>query len=163
MNNAPHLIDSDSPGSSFVRAELFLYEQLQEPIASRFYDAHVKKNQQGLPRGTRVRFAFQHFVLFCFLSAASGVIGNASYAAISKLIGRIRRPRVELLPSKTTFEAVVSRTTYNQIRREKHPGTRAKGRISVETKEVIEKTYGVTLAIKKTVARKKPSRTKQSR
>lgn len=163
MNKASRVIDVESVGSSFVRAELFLYEQLQEPIASRFYAAHVKKSQQRFPAGTTVRYSLQHFVLFCFVAAAQGVIGNASYAAISKLISSLRHPKTELLPSKTTFEAVVSRNTYNRIRRERHPGNRAGKHIGSDTQESIEKTYRLTLAVKRTVARKKPSRTKSGK
>jgi hypothetical protein len=154
MARVPTKKMADMSGLFFVNAEMSLYKQLEKPIPARFHAAYLHEKQKSYPPGHRVRFALQHFVLFCFVTAAQGVIGNASYAAVSRLIKRIREPKTELLPSKTTFEAVVSRKIYNQIRREQHPGTRADTRISTDVEETIEKTYRLTLAFKKTPPKK---------
>jgi hypothetical protein len=160
MDKASRTKKSDLSGMPFFQAELLLYEQLQGLIAGRFYAAYVKEKQKKLHPGREVRYSLQHFVLFCFVAAAQGIIGNASFAAVSELLKRMRQPKAELLPTKATFEAVVSRDTYNRIRRERYPGNRADRDIDPDTQEFIEKTYRLTVAVRKTVTRKKSSRTK---
>jgi hypothetical protein len=49
------------------------------------------------------------------------IIGNLAYAALLRIVNRIRRPRKEIGGQET----VVSRRKYNRIRREKPPGVRA--------------------------------------
>jgi hypothetical protein len=69
----------------------------------------------------KVAFSLHDIILFLAATAGSGVIQNLSYDALKALVSRIRKPKREFTGGKAKFELVVSRRSYNRLRKEKHP------------------------------------------
>jgi hypothetical protein len=117
--------------------ELYIYRVVRRGLPHTFY-----KEFEDRKRAAReVQFRFVDVVMFFAQAAAAGVIGNFTYAAIHSAIKRIRRPKQELVSGRLRFEAVVSRKTYNHVRRKKNPGRRGRETPTPELEEQLVKEY----------------------
>lgn len=98
----------------------------------------------------QVHFSFSDDIYFVLAAAVSGVIGNATYAALKRLVAKAaaKRGRQEL---EETFELVVREATYERLRVERHAD-----RTVVEAQRVREKRVAVRR--RKTLGRRKPNR-----
>ncbi len=68
--------------------------------------------------------------------------------ALLAAVRAVRKPKQEIVPGGVTFEAVVSRKTYNRFRREKHPPTRAFHAPAIIEGE-LETKYKLMVALKR--------------
>ncbi len=68
---------------------------------------------------------FADVLYFFAVAAAQGVAGNLAYGALCRLVRAIRKPKQEIGSRELRFETVVSRKTYNRLRREEHPLAKA--------------------------------------
>lgn len=100
--------------------EFYKYRAVRRGPARLFYRAHEDSLRAKLGH-RKVAFCLHDVVFFFAKAAAEGVIGNLAFAAILKLVKVVRKPKQELVPSDTQFEAVVSRRNYNRLRQERHP------------------------------------------
>ncbi len=103
--------------------EMYAYRAVRRGPARIFYKEYEDSLRAKIGK-ERAAFRVHDVVLFFAKAAADGIIGNLAYAALSAIINRIRRPRKEIGGKQARFEAVVSRRTYNRIRRENHPERR---------------------------------------
>jgi hypothetical protein len=87
--------------------------------------------------------------MFFARAAAEGVIGGFAYAAIVQAIKAIRKPTQEIGNKGIRFDAVVSRKTYNRVRREKNSGKRARQRPTPELEEKLEREYRLMVSLKR--------------
>jgi len=91
-------------------------------------------------------------------AAAQGAIGNFTFAAILWAIKRVRQPKQEVASKGIRFGAVISRKTYDRIRREKNPGKRSRQIPTPELEEKLEKEYRLMVSLKKTTGKRLPKR-----
>jgi hypothetical protein len=117
--------------------ESYIYEVVGRGLPRVFY----KEFEDREKRGREVEFRFVDVVMFIAAAAASGAIGNFTYAAIVKAFKAIRKPRQEIGGNRIQFEVVVSRKTYNSIRRIKHPAKRARRVPTSELEQELETQY----------------------
>lgn len=75
--------------------------------------------------GWDVAFRFVDEIYFFAVAAASGVLGNLAYDALCGVVRAVRKPKKEI-GGGVKFEAVISRTLYNRVRRQNHPNARAR-------------------------------------
>lgn len=91
--------------------------------AAIFYQAYDRRCRNGR-KG--IAFMFPESVYFIAQAAAAGVIGNLAYGALAYAVRRIRKPTREVIGGGIKFELVISRSTYNRQRRQRHPGKKSK-------------------------------------
>lgn len=117
--------------------EVYIYRAVGRGPARIFY----KEFEDSEKAGRDAAFRFHDLVMFFAVAAGSGAIGNFTYAAIIRAIKAIRRPKQEIASKGIRFEAVVSRKTYNRVRREKNSGKRARQVPTPELEEKLETEY----------------------
>jgi hypothetical protein len=143
-----------------IANELYLYRAVRRAPARIFNDTY--ENSLGKKRKTKtVAFHLPHVAIFFARAAAEGVIGNLAYAALCKLIERIRHSKSELFPTKLRFETVVSRVTYNSVRRDRHPDSNPSKAITERIESKIETQYRLIVLLKREPSirrRNKPKR-----
>lgn len=110
--------------------EIYIHRLIRKRPASIFFGEFERlqkekelQQQEGI---TAVEFRFVDAIYFIAQAAAAGVIGNLSYHAIASLVRAIRKPNREIGGYEIKFERVVSRKTYERLRRKKHEGKRAR-------------------------------------
>ena len=117
--------------------EMYIYRVVGRAPARTFY----KEFEDRKRAGRDVAFRFHDLVMFFAQCAAQGVIGNFAFAAILRAIKAIRKPKQEVGSKGVRFEAVVSRKTYNRVRREKNSAKRARQAPTHELEERLETEY----------------------
>jgi len=117
--------------------EMYIYRVVGRGLPHVFY----KEFEDSKKVGRNVAFRFPDIVMFFARAAAEGVIGGFAYAAILRAIRAIRKPKQEVGGEGIRFEAVVSRKTYNRVRREKNSGKRVRQRSTYELEENLETEY----------------------
>jgi hypothetical protein len=86
-------------------------------------------------------FRVSDLAFFCAAAAASGVIGNLAYATLLGIVRTVRRPKKEIGTKNVRFDTVISRKTYNHIRREQNPNSGPKRRAPKQIEHEIETKY----------------------
>jgi hypothetical protein len=130
----------------FVAMESYAYRAVGRGPARIFYEEYEDALRGG--RGNkRVAFRVSDIVLFFASAAASGVIGNLAYAAVMTAVRKVRRPKKEFENGAVSFDAVVSRKTYNSARREKHPGKASRKRAPKQVEQELETEYRLTVKL----------------
>jgi hypothetical protein len=124
--------------------EAYIYHVVGRGLPHVFY----KEFEDRKKAGREVAFRFHDIVMFFAAAAASGVIGNFTYAAILRAIKAIRKPKQEIGGADIRFDAVVSRKTYNRVRREKHSGKRGRQVSTFELEEKLQTEYRLMVHIK---------------
>jgi hypothetical protein len=114
--------------------EAYIYHVVGRGLPHVFY----KEFEDRKKAGQEVAFRFHDIVMFFAAAAAAGVIGNFTYAAILRAIKAIRKPQQEIGGKDIRLDAVVSRKTYNRVRREKHSGKRGRQVSTFELEEKLE-------------------------
>lgn len=125
--------------------EAYIYHVVGRGLPHVFYKEFADRQKAG----REVAFRFHDVVMFFAAAAASGVIGNFTYAAILRAIKAIRKAKQEIGGEDIKFDAVVSRKTYNRVRREKHPGKRGRQATTSELEEKVETEYRLMVHLKK--------------
>ncbi len=124
--------------------EGYIYQVVGRKPASIFY----KEFEERQKAGRDVEFRFHDVVMFFAQAAASGVVGNFTYAAIRQAIRAIRKPKQEIGGKDIRFDTVVSHKTYNRVRREKHVGKRGRTISTSELEEKVETEYRLMVHLK---------------
>jgi hypothetical protein len=117
--------------------EFYIYRVVGRGIPRTFYKEYEDRRKAG----RQIAFRFHDIVMFFAAAAASGVIGNFAYAAIVRAINAVRKPNMEAMGKGDRFEQVVSRATYNRVRREEQPGKRALQNPTSVLEEKLEVEY----------------------
>jgi hypothetical protein len=132
---------------TFAR-ELYVYRVVGRGIPHVFYkEFEDRERAKEEVHGGEVEFRFHDLIMFFAAAAASGVIGNLTYDAIRKAIEGIRKPQREVASKGIRFESVVSRKTYNRLRRERNPRTRAHRSSSLELEEKVDTEYRLMVSL----------------
>ena len=124
--------------------EGYIYQAVGRKPASIFYREFEDRRKAG----REVEFRFHDVVMFFAQAAAAGIIGNFSYAAILQAIKAIRKPKQEIGGKDIRFGTVVSRKTYNRVRRERHVKKRGRTVSTSELEERIETEYRLMVHLK---------------
>lgn len=127
---------------AFAR-EMYIYDVVGRGLPHVFY----KEFEDSKKAGRDVAFRFHNLVMFFAIAAASGVIGNFTYAAIIRAIKAVRKPKLEVGGKGIRFDAVVSRKTYNRVRGESHSGKRARQASGSELEEKLETEYRLMVSL----------------
>jgi hypothetical protein len=85
--------------------------------------------------------------MFFAAGAAQGIIGNLAYYAIAKAVKVVRKPKQETGGGSERFDNVILRRTYNRVRRENHPGTKARLSSTSEVEERLEIEYRLMVGL----------------
>jgi hypothetical protein len=124
--------------------ELYIYRVVRRGLPHVFYKDYEDRRKAG----RQVAFRFHDIVMFFAAAAASGVIGNFTYAAILRAVRSVRKHKQEAMGDAGRFEEVVLRKTYNRIRREKHHGKRGRQVSTSELEEKLETEYRLMVNLK---------------
>jgi len=123
--------------------ETYIYRVVRRGLPRVFY----KEYEHSREAGRQVKFRFADLVMYFAQAAAQGVIGNLAYYAIAKAIKALRKPKQEAMGKGLRFEAVISRRTYNRLRREQHPHTGARRISTSEVDERLETEYRLMVSL----------------
>ena len=134
-----------------VASELYRYRVVGRGPARIFCQEYEDKLRANYWT-KRVAFCLPGIIHFFAAVAAQGIIGNFAWAAVCKLASRIRLPKREFFPVKLQFEIVISRTTYNGLRRKRHPDIRPSQAIAPKAESKLETQYRLMVLLKKTEA-----------
>jgi hypothetical protein len=140
--------------------EFYIHQVVSKSPASVLFDEFTQRQKEEERRRegiTGVEFRFAGVVYFMAQTAAAGVIGNLSYKAMGALVRTVRKPKEEFSPSGITFEVVVSRKTYDALRKKRHRGKRA-NRSSSAVKTELTKTYSLMVTMRDAVGRPRKRR-----
>jgi hypothetical protein len=129
--------------------ELYIYRVVRRRLPRVFYkefedrenERRIEHQRVPLQSGRDIEFWFVDIMMFFAQAAAQGVIGNFAYAAVLRAIKGVRKAKQELVSGGVRFEAVVSRKTYNRVRRKEHPVRRGRQTSAPELEEKLEKEY----------------------
>lgn len=145
--------------------ELYIHRVVGRGAASIFFREYEWKRKEAFLQrhegAATVAFRFPDVIYFIAAAAAQGVIGNLTYRAVASVVRAIRRPGHELGGGRSAkFEFIISKKTYERLRKERHSGERAKKPSSVFTRKVT-RTYSlmVTRTDKPLCPRKKSKKT----
>ncbi len=128
--------------SELMSHEIYIHRAVGEGLARIFFTEFEQREKEAA--GGNVEFRFVDAVYFFTVAAASGVLGNLAYDALKAIVRTVRRPKQEIGSLK--FEVVISRRTYNRLRRARHAGTKAlRKSAAVEKKLETEYKLMVTL------------------
>ena len=134
---------SDLP--EIVAREFYIHRAVGRGLAGVFFHEHEEK--RGAAAGGHIAFRFADVVYFFAVAAANGVIGNLTYNALAALAQAVRKPKEELTGANVKFEAVVSRNTYNRLKRQKNGGNTAAKELSTAEKK-LTKEYSLMVTLK---------------
>jgi len=123
--------------------ETYIYRVVGRGLPRVFY----KEYEDSLRAGRKVKFHLPNVVMFFARAAAEGVIGGFAYAAIVRAIKAVRKPKREVGGKGIRFEAVVSRKTYNRVRRKEFSGKRARQVSTSELGEKLETEYRLMVSL----------------
>jgi hypothetical protein len=123
-----------------LASELYTYRVLRRGPARAFY-RELEAKMKAKEGTDNVAFRFHDVVLWLLSAAGQGVIGNLAFAVLLEAIRKVRQPKQEIGASKIRLEGVVSRRTYNRIRRERHPGKKASRTVTPDQEERLETDY----------------------
>jgi hypothetical protein len=144
-----------------LASELYSYRAISRGPAKFFNEEYEDVLRRKLNK-KRIAFHLPQAVLFFFCKAAAeGVVGNLAYAALCKLVNRIRTPMKEFFGSGVQFETVISRTTYNRLKRARHPVPQPSKPITASIESKVETQYRLMVVLKPTTPRKRVSKTKK--
>ena len=129
-----------------VARELYNYRAISRGPAHVFYKEYEDSLRAGIGK-EHVAFRLHDVVLFLAKAAAEGIVGNCAYSVLVRAINAIRRPKRELGGSRTRFETVVSRRTYNRVRREHRPSTKASRTLRSNLEEKLETQYRLMVTL----------------
>jgi|SRR6266436_927544 len=134
---------TSSPLELLLR-EVYVHRAAGKSLAREFIREHEQIRQAA--NGGNVESRLQDEVYFFAVAAATGVEGNLTYNALAALMRAIHRPKHEIAGGGVKFGAVVSRQTYDRLRRQRYPGAMASRNISgIEKKLEMEYKLMVTL------------------
>src|ERR1700730_16678693 len=124
----PHMPRRDFPRDlrdlpESAAREVYIHRAVGRGLAHVFFKEH--EAIQGAAHGSEVSFRFVDIVYFFAVAAAQGIVGNLTYAALMAAIRAVREPGQEIGSGGLRFEAVVSRRTYNRVRRQTHGSAKA--------------------------------------
>lgn len=122
-----------------VAMEMYAYRAVGRRPARIFYKEY--EDSLRAKAGRKTRFRVSDLVLFLAGVAGTGIIQNLAYDVLKILVKKIRRPKSEFPSSEVRFEAVISRRTYNRVRRENHPGKASRKEVSEEVEQELEIQY----------------------
>lgn len=119
--------------------ELYIHRAVGRPLPRIFFREYEQRMEAS--HGGNVAFRFLDVVYFCACAAASGVVGNLTYAALVRAVRAVRRPQRELGNGDAQLEIVVSRLTYNRVLAQRHPGKKAASEASSKVEKELETQY----------------------
>lgn len=122
-----------------VAMEMYAYRAVGRRPARIFYKEYEDSLRAKTGRDTRFRVS--DLVLFLAGVAGTGIIQNLAYDVLKILVKKIRRPKREFPTGEVRFEAVISRRTYNRVRRENHPGKASRKEVSEEVEQELDTQY----------------------
>ena len=137
MKKSSRLAERSRQAPATWAGEPYIYDIVGRELPHLFYAEFEDRQVQG----REVAFRFVDVVMFIAAAAASGVIGNFTYAAIANAFKNIRTPSKEIGGQGVRFEAVVSRKTYNRVRRSQHPAKNAHRVPTPELEQELETQY----------------------
>lgn len=118
------------------------------------YEAKAQRRRVYMPRGAGRHARSPHFalkvsdaVLFLAAAAATGILQNFSYDVLKWLVKKIRRPKEEIDGGGTRLETVISRETYDRVRRERNVGVRAQRTTSLVVERRLERKYRLMVTL----------------
>lgn len=132
-----------------VASEIYRYRMVQRGPARVFCKEYEDSLRRNLGKKT-VAFLLPDVVLFFAKAAAEGIIGNLAFFGLVKGINALRKRKQEIGGNGVLFEAVVSRRTYNRIRREPHPGSRARRALPSKLEEKLAIQYRLMIKLTRT-------------
>jgi hypothetical protein len=151
MKKLSRLAESSQQAPATWAGELYIYDVVGRGLPHLFYAEYEDRQLQG----REVAFRFVDVVMFIAAAAASGVIGNFTYAAIANAFKNIRTPSKEIGSQRVRFEAVVSRKTYNRVRRGQHPAKNAHRVRTPELEQELETQYRMMVRLTNEKAKNK--------
>jgi hypothetical protein len=128
--------------------ETYAYRSVRRGPARIFYKDYEDSRRAEMGK-QHVAFRVHDIVLFFATAAGSGVIGNLAYAALVSIINRIRRPRKEVGGDNLRLEAVVSRQSYNRLRRKYHPDEKASRQREEAVERKLQTQYKLIVKLKR--------------
>jgi hypothetical protein len=143
-----------------VVQELYSYSVVSRGAARVFCEEYEERLRSKL-KSPGAKFHLHNIVLFMAKTAGTGVISNLAYAALVRLVAAVRKPKQEFPPNKYRFEAVISRTTYNRLRRERHPETKASRLVSDGLETKLQTDYRLMVMLTKDSATPRKSAKKK--
>ena len=139
--------------------ELYIYRAVgREPACVFYKEFEDRQRAHDEQPGVEVEYRFHDLVMYFAQAAAQGVIGNFAFAAILWAIRRVREPKQEIASRGIRFDAVISRKTYNRIRREKNPGKRPRKTPTQELEQKLAKEYRLMVSLKQTTEKRSPNK-----
>jgi hypothetical protein len=138
--------------------EIYIYRAVGRGPARVFYKEFEDRQKAREEPGVEVAHGFHDLVMYFAQAAAQGVIGNFTFAALLWAIKRVRQPKQEVASKGIRFDAVISRKTYDRVRRENNPGKRSRQIPTPELENKLEREYRLMVSLKKTTGRRSPKR-----
>lgn len=129
--------------------ELYIHRVVGRAPASAFFREFERKRQalEKQRTGRDVAFRFADVVYFIAQAAAMGIIGNIAYDALARMTRQLINSKPQpILGRRIKFEVVVSRTTYNCLRKQKHSGRRARD-ASLPFTHKLKKAYSLMVTL----------------
>lgn len=115
-----------------------------------------------LSKNETLAFRLHDVVFYLAKAAANGIVGNIAYAALDKLVGALRTRTQEIGSKKIEFRTVISRKTYNKLRRERHPGQNSLSAIPAKLDEKLHTEYRLMVSLTKATGSKRKRSSKVS-
>ena len=129
--------------------EIYIHDLISTPPARTFFGEFetAYRKQEGAGE-SEVGYRFLDVVYFFAAAAAAGVTGNLAYDSLRALVRRVRRLKQEI--GTVSFEAVVSRSTYDRVRRREHPGKAPSRSADERITHSVRKRYSLVVTLKRT-------------
>ena len=131
-----------------VAMEMYAYRAVERGPARICYQEYEDSERAKMGK-QHVAFRVHDVVLFFAMAAGAGVIGNLAYATLMGIVDRIRRPSKEIGGEHLRLETVVSRRTYNRVRRENHPNTKPSRQREAIVERKLETQYRLMVRLKR--------------
>jgi hypothetical protein len=131
-----------------VAMEMYAYRSVSRDPDRIFYTNYEDSRRAEMGK-QHVAFRVNDIVLFFATAAGSGVVGNLAYAALVGMINRIRRPSKEIGSGNARLETVVSRQSYNSVRRKYHPDAKASRQREAVVERKLETQYKLIVKLKR--------------
>lgn len=131
-----------------VAHELYRYRVVGRGPARVFYQEY-EESLRAKHGGGRVAFSVSDIVLYFANAAAAGVIGNIAYNALMRAVTRLRKPKQELVGGSRKFELVISRRTYERLRKDKHQQGKPSRTVPPITSKKLETQYRLMVLLTK--------------